>query len=138
MAKQPTYSPNKDEEIRRLREELFLARNALLHVMPTNLQPDLYSYSRYSNPADTHGFVLELCQKVVESISEDQFVVSEGGARRAPCPLCHESGVNPPYEGFKVPEGLTMHLLGKGRAAECIVMRTVKDLARDSWKRHQE
>lgn len=140
MPRRSAYNPfeERDREIRRLQDELFRARVALIDLMKPEARAVLESYYRvkttqdwYRWPDDAAEKIVDLCTDVTERTYQGQ--VYEARAR---CPLCGE-GPQSYYEGrsgFKLPEGLRRHLVGYGRSQECSVFGAARALGRDHYQ----
>ncbi len=126
-----TTSP--EEEIKRLREELYESRTAILDLMPEEARKILMSYYRCQSSEegftwkyDTINQIIGLA-KVLEPNQGAYF------SDRAYCPLCGRGSSAPYEEGFAIPEGLSRHLEGWGTVRQCDVMRATLKLAREYW-----
>lgn len=132
MARYTVTSPY-EEEVRRLKTELYLARRAIIDLMPDEVGRLLGSY--YSCESRHESYVWK--DNVVDALIQrvDASTVSEfpWGERRAMCPLCNLGADSPYVEGFALPEGLRRHLLGWGNTHQCRVTEAAFKLARDHW-----
>lgn len=125
-------SRNADQEqIRKLQDELFEARNDLLHVMlPFEVALMLKRGTKcksYDEFCRWHGEIVEQILALAEPNPEitSPFSLSE----RAYCPLCKE-GSSAPYEkGFALPIGLERHLEGYGGMIRCVVFNAARRMA---------
>lgn len=140
MAKRrpPTlFPPNPFEErIRRLEDELFLARAAIIDLMSEPARKVLDSYYHAENAwawsRDASEKIVSLCTDVSPSLYDGY------DSPRAKCPLCKAGPATPYHEGFALPEGLVRHLLGTHNASACPVFDAARALARDYLKRREQ
>lgn len=128
------YSPPdpKDEQIRRLESDLYLARCAILRLASKEFQEQLTSYRKCKSRSDTYGWIKEVAEHVAqnaEPIESESFL----GQERAYCPLCGDGVSNGYQKGFGLPVGLERHLIGWGNIRRCDVMEAAFRLAHDSW-----
>ena len=95
MARRPTYKPASESEatIRRLSDELFLAREAIIELMGEEARAILSSHYRCNNRMESRGWagvaamkLMDLCHPVSQLMYQGQLF----GSRRAKCPLCHK------------------------------------------------
>ncbi|QIQ21004.1 hypothetical protein [Zophobihabitans entericus] len=49
--------------------------------------------------------------------------------------MCHSNGSSTLREGFAFPEGLRRHLLGEGKAHQCLFIKVAKDIAWSHWNK---
>lgn len=109
-----------------------MARWAILKLAPTPFQEQLKFYRKCKSKSDTHGWIDEVAEHVVQSAepieSESLF-----GRERAYCPLCGDGASTAYQKGFSLPVGLERHLTGSGNTRQCDVMRAAFQLAYGSW-----
>jgi hypothetical protein len=121
--------------VRRLEDELYLARETILRLAPDEFHDLLKSYYSCKTRSESYHWANEVADSVIEKakpIEEDQ-----GWGQRAYCPLCRE-GAQSFYaseRGYSLPEGLRRHLVGFGRIRECSVMEAARRMAQDYWDR---
>lgn len=126
----------RDDELRRLKDELFLARHAIVSLMPEDLQLILMSFWQCESRQDTYGWMYRAAEGVIaraEALSE---ISGWCGGDRALCPLCGAESSAPYDRGFSLPEGLRRHLTGQGRTHQCSVFGAAMAMATESW--HKE
>lgn len=134
----PPICEEQAREIRRLKDELYLARQTIIDLMPENLREILDSYYQikttqdwYRWPDQTAEKITALCTHVTD-FKMGGYVLES----RAKCPLCGD-GPQSYYDGqagFKLPEGLRRHLTGYGRSRECPVFGAARALGRDHYQ----
>ena len=123
-----------ETEIRRLQDELYHARYAIISLMPEETEKILTSYyysckSRQETYRWTDIAAIEIIEFAKILSPEEGSCFSE----RAYCHLCGD-GSNSYYEtGFSVPEGLRRHLVGYGNTHQCRVFEAAEKLARNHW-----
>jgi hypothetical protein len=122
----------RDQEVRRLKDELDDARRTILSLMPDAVHGELSSYSQCESRAASCRWLEDVAARLIERVEATQR--SAYHQPRAPCPLC-DSSPNSPYDegGFTVPEGLRRHLVGWGNVSQCDVTEAAWHLARDYW-----
>jgi len=124
-----------EDELKRLKKELSHTRLNLVYL----------ATQRSPKPFEAHGLLIRSAAKLqtredwwcwerdaLHGVLEIAEVDATGHAR---CPLCGD-GVRDDWgsgkeRGFSYPTGLEMHLEGKGRASQCLVMRTALERAHD-------
>lgn len=138
----PLYYSGDDQaaEVRRLKRELWEARQALVHLMPEHLQSVLENYFRCETKQESYGWRHRAADELIALADELPEAGSMYLGKRAYCPLCRKGSSTPYEKGFSLPEGLRRHLLGFGNTIECSVMVAACQLARDyfSDKFHEE
>ncbi|WP_176080816.1 hypothetical protein [Paraburkholderia tropica] len=126
-----------ERENRWLRNELFIAREALIHHM--DQKGLLGGYMGI----DEHETLIEWKAKTVEAVLADAIVrpgEEMGDPRwpRALCPLCREGAQGArDVRGFAVPTGLKRHLLGELNSRQCDVFAAAVAIARESIRSKQ-
>lgn len=140
MPRRTPFNPfeQHDREVKRLKDELYEARSALVGLMPHEARIILWSYLNiqtaeewYRWPDETAEKIGDLCTDVTQRKYEGYIY-----EQRAKCPLCGD-GPQSFYDGnsgFKLPEGLRRHLVGYGNARECPVFGAARALARDFYQ----
>jgi len=124
-----------DKRIRELEDELFRARQTILHLVSPQAREIFDGMYRLETPRDVYDW-FEGAMKQVIDLAEP-FLAKDGRTgmplgHRARCPLCGESSNDRynPDNGFAFPEGLLRHLLGERKANQCGVAREVVAEAR--------
>lgn len=125
-------------EVRALRDDLHMARHALIELMKPEACAILLSYYEietrqdwYRWPDEAAAKITELCTDVTQRT--DQGYLYE---ERAKCPLCGK-GPESAYDGeagFKLPEGMRRHLTGYGRSRECSVFGAARGLGQERYR----
>ena len=108
-----------EQRIRALEEDLYMARQAIVELMPRNISDALADYRSCSS----YGDFMAWQNRVVALITSTAEVDPKAShfEERGYCPLCR-GGTRGPYElGFKIPGGMEKHLLGDGNAHQCVV-----------------
>jgi hypothetical protein len=134
-----------EQEMQKLKTELFLARHHIIELMPYEVEKILSSYHSHKSRKDGYIWIDETAKKIIshaEPISTEKKPGLDGRVfyfeRRAYCPLC-KRGSSAPYDsGFSLPEGLRRHLVGYGTVSQCVVMEAAKKLAQEYWDRLAE
>lgn len=124
----------RDDTIRHLRDELFMARQTILSLTTPDQQGLLKSYYDCETRQDSYRWESDVAEKLIEGAIALPREQGSYFGPRAFCPLCGD-GTSSPYEtGFSLPEGLRRHLVGwGGRANQCVVLSTAIRLANDHW-----
>lgn len=124
-----------EKRIRELEDELFRARQTVLHLMPPQAQEIFAGMYQLKTPRDVYDWFEGAMKQVIDLadpfLAEDSRTGMSLG-HRARCPLCGESSNDyyNPDNGFAFPEGLLRHLLGERNANQCGVAREVLAEAR--------
>ena len=125
---------NHDERIRRLEDDLYVARHTILELLPEPAQEILTSFLERNTPRERLSWEHDIVEEITALA-----VKIEGAASywqpRAYCPLCGRGTTWAYSEGFTLPEGLRRHLTGWGKAQQCTVMGAAIKLAQSSWQR---
>jgi hypothetical protein len=136
MARQ-SYIPNTavDERIRRLEEELYIARHDIVELMPCQMKDLLTSYYSCETSMEFWRWKHDIAERIASMTEPDPEAASFGYfGDRAYCPLC-KSGSRGPYDrGFALPNGLTSHLLGQGNTHHCPVTHAAFENAHHSLR----
>lgn len=122
-----------EEEIRRLKSDLSMARFAIIELMPPEVGSLLRGYYSCASRNEGHAWLDAVVDPLIERALSSAPPPDRFGEQRAMCPLCGQGSSSPYAEGYSLPEGLRRHLVGWGNARRCIVMETVSNLARDHW-----
>jgi hypothetical protein len=132
-----TYAPSmpSEQRIRALEDELYMARWAIVELMPQHISDLLTDYRSCSSLGDFIAWQ----NQVVALITSMAEVDPEAShfEERGYCPLC-KGGTRGPYQsGFKIPGGMEKHLLGAGNASKCVVteaaFRNARHALRDKF-----
>lgn len=144
MAGRQTYTlPSESEAtIRRLKNDLFLTREALISLMPVEVQEILNSHYRCADkneslhwPGLAAGKIVDLCKPLPRQMFDGYPV----GSARANCPLCgHGAESFYGQEGFAIPDGLFRHLLGTHNSRQCAVFGAAHEMARETRRNREE
>ena len=122
------------QELRGLKEELYMARSAIIELMPDDARKALSTYG-CETWADLTNWMRNAADKitsVADARPASEMGEYMGSADRAVCPLCGHGSRNPHgHKGFVVPGGLIKHLTGDGNARQCSVMEAAWKLGRD-------
>lgn len=120
------------DENRRLKDELFFARDGLVHLL--DKQDLLRGFYGVRDVTQLREWRESAAEKVLAAAwvrpGEEM-----GDARwpRALCPLCGDGAQGArDVRGFAVPEGLRRHLLGELNSRQCRVFGAAEGIARDS------
>lgn len=132
----PTPPPSLlEEEIVRLRNELYFTRRALIEMTPQGAQDVLLNYYNCKSREDVFRWLNEAIEKIVglaEAKPARQMGDYGGSGNRAYCPLCHRGSDNPfGINGFAFPGGLERHLEGSYNARQCDVIKAALGMALD-------
>lgn len=126
------------DEVRKLRQELWLVRHNLVGLMPSKLEQLLSSYYALPEGEEPYNWQDALVEKLLEHASPRPRLEMGGVSSysdRAICPLCGGSSDNPHgEEGFAYPEGLRRHLAGSYNARQCVVTKAAIELAWDHYR----
>jgi hypothetical protein len=119
------------QEVQRLKEDLYLAREAILDLLPDDLGEVARKMSQVHSWEELNDLEKRLTAAVMqkaEPLSPGSYV-STSSSKRAYCPLCR-SGSSAPYEsGFALPDGLQRHLRGEGNTRRCSVTEALFKLS---------
>jgi hypothetical protein len=100
---------SQDDEIRKLKDDLYTARCTVIEILGEEIERVLFSY--------------------LSGMKEGAKPTYDGD--RARCPLCGGSSQAPYAAGFAFPEGLRRHLLGEYNSNMCVVMTIAGELAQE-------
>lgn len=130
---------DKDETIRRLENDLWMARYSLLNTLPSAQRRLLTSYHDCETRNDTYGCLDRIAEEITSAAKSLPSRLPEWMGARALCPLCGGGSSAPFEEGYALPEGLRRHIVGFGNTHQCIFSETAHKLALDDWhKRFSE
>jgi hypothetical protein len=116
-----TYVPStpSEQRIRALEEELYMARQAIVELMPQHISDLLTDYRSCSSSGDFIAWKNQVVALITSMAEVDP--KASHFEERGYCPLC-KGGTRGPYQsGFKIPGGMEKHLLGDGNAHQCVV-----------------
>jgi hypothetical protein len=116
-----------EDEIRKLKDELYFARRAIVNLMPDKISELLGGYFHCETRNDLHRWQGEAIAAIIETASP--LTPHDAYFPRAYCPLCGEGSQGPYEEGFSLPEGLRRHLAGWGNCRQCSVTEAAFALA---------
>ncbi len=128
----PVCEPHdaRDERIRQLESELFMAYYDIVGLAPPPFTELLRSYYKCTSTNDSHRWQHDIADKVVEKLPPSS--ISAGwDSNRANCPLCGGESQGPYQQSFTVPLGLTRHLTGFGNTHQCVIIKAASKLARE-------
>lgn len=124
-----------DPRIRRLENDLYFARQALIDLMPESAQSILNSYRSIKTHEDWWRWPTRAAEQIAEQAEEKAVQRTYQGypieSPRAKCPLCGR-GPQSFYDGsagFALPDGLVRHLTGGHNAHQCSVFGAAHALA---------
>lgn len=124
-------------EVKKLKEELYTVRRALISAAGTDAERILSPHSILvgADPsvpgASERARAWDWLEGVVGQLLDLANPEPTYSENRAPCPLCRGSSKSPYSTGFSFPEGLRRHLLGAYNADQCEVTRAALELATD-------
>jgi len=123
-----------EERIRRLEDDLYLARCTTIGLMPHNVQEIMSGYYSCRSRQESYRWEHEVVDQIIELA--DILSAEEGSyfSDRAYCPLCGQGSLSSYARGFSVPEGLRRHLAGRSNSQQCGVTQAAMSLARDYWQ----
>ena len=121
-------------KIRRLEDELFFAREAIIHLVPPAAREVLIGHRRCQSREELLRWFPLAAETIVEMADAVPPPTCQGypiDHARAKCPLCGQGPESPYYQGYALPEGLTRHLRGTHRSRQCDVFGAAEALARN-------
>ncbi|WAB92725.1 hypothetical protein OSS47_01690 [Pseudomonas citronellolis] len=124
---------DKDKIIDRLRDDLWMLRSNLIHLLPYETVQILSSYHGCLSRKDTYQWLDQISEKII-AYAQPLETKASGWGSRANCPLCGRGADSPYQEGFALPEGLRRHLVGYGNTHQCLFTEVAEYLARDHWR----
>lgn len=122
-----------ENEIRRLKNDLYMARRAVIGLMPPDIGPLLRGYYPCASREEGARWFDDLVDVLIDRAGSAALPASAWGERRTLCPLCNRGSDSPYVEGYALPEGLRRHLTGWGNTHHCVVMEIVSKLAYEHW-----
>jgi len=118
-----------EQKVRKLEEELYLVRDALMHMAGPKAEEILRAPYKLSSQVEVWQWFREAVEQVLglakpRSMEERGDIAYLGD--RAVCPLCGDSAQDfyQSDNGFAFPEGLRWHLLGGRSARQCVVTKS--------------
>jgi hypothetical protein len=120
-----------DQKIKDLESELYLARQAIIDLMPEQRQHILMSFYKCESRQEAYAWR----EKIAEELIGTAEVIRSYDSDRAWCPLCGDGSSSGYEPGYSVPVGLTRHLTGWGRVRQCSVAAAASAIARDHWNK---
>lgn len=126
-----------EERIRKLEDDLYMARALILELTGPDLHEVLYPPSDL-DPRGAHAWFKGAMDRVL--VFADVIAIEEPlrTSQRAVCPLCRgdANDYNRAGPGYVYPEGLRRHLLGANTSTQCPVSKVALDLALKSVRIH--
>jgi hypothetical protein len=139
MPRQPSRTSSPLEaEVRRLKDELYMARATIIGL---SRSPELVELLHDYYSCKTFGEVRDWEQRTADSIIESASRTENPAGRdwdgrlRVLCPLCGDGPQSPYDKGFLLDEGLRRHLLGTYNSRQCSVFQAAHRMALDSARR---
>lgn len=128
------HSDSPEKRIRELENELWIARETLINLLPDKLHTLLNSFEKCKTKEEASQWMKDVIEKILIHVKTDPFD-SRSDRSRACCPLCG-SGTEDRHgeKGFAFPTGLRRHLTGFGNTTMCPVMRQVGPHAKEHWE----
>lgn len=120
------------ERIKKLEEDLWIARYTILNLFTGKLRELLDSYCRYESRPRFDEWENMIAEGLLEHVTILPFH-PEWGHERAYCPFCGMGSQGPYDHGFAIPEGLRRHITGYGNTRKCSVVEQISYLAREHW-----
>lgn len=121
-----------EEEITKLRRELWTARVAVIQMAPPDAQRLFGGMYGCESREAAYKWLHDAVEKAIALAKPAGEMGDHGGIERAYCPLCRGSSSSPYARGFSYPEGLKRHLDGSYNARHCDVMKIALAIAIDS------
>jgi hypothetical protein len=118
----------RDDEIRRLRTDLYDARQVLLDLLPSELRTLLSGWRHDMSEQDFYRWKRDTVAAII-GIAQP-LPLNRFDGPRAMCPLCGRGSSWPYTEGYALPGGLERHLVGEGKTYRRPVTKHAFDLAR--------
>jgi len=134
MPRNRFVSDDRDKKIEQLEEELFLARMAIVDLMPEQLRAVLTANFYCESRELLHEWLRWSVEQIIDAADKrpgHEMGDYPGSGQRAYCPLCGSEASSPYTRGFAFPTGLIRHLEGSHSQQQCSVFRAVERMARD-------
>lgn len=129
--KLPPQDP-RDATIRRLRDDLYVTRRAIIQLMPDDRRALLDAAGHCDTFEDVHAWGRWAADALIGAAAAGADPLLYSGPLRAPCPLCGAEAQTPYERGFSLPEGLRRHLEGTHRSRQCSVFMAAEQLCLDT------
>jgi len=131
----PRGSPPRDgrdleAKIRLLLNDLFLAREAIIDLMPEHLRDCLEESISCHSFEDFENWESWAVDRVIAIAELDAHQLALRGRIRLPCPLCGGAPQSEDLGGYLLPTGLLRHLEGSHRSTRCRVLTSVANECR--------
>lgn len=123
-------SDSRDEKIRRLEDQLYDARKALLRLLPDETRTLLSGWRHNTSEKELDEWEHEIVEAITKLATPLPSTLLDGP--RAMCPLCSGGSSWPYTKGYALPNGLKRHLFGDGNTRSCSVTKHAFALARYS------
>lgn len=124
---------DRDDVVRKLKDELWMARYALLRTLPAELHQLLISYHSCETRKESYRWLDRIAEAILGVAKPLPETIQSWSGPRGMCPLCGDGSSSPYERGFALPEGLRRHLVGYGNTHQCVFTETAVKLARDDW-----
>lgn len=127
-------------QIQQLRDDLYMARRAIIELMSPEAQWILESHYNRPEGQSVWQWAESIAEKVIDLCEDVQQTRHGGepiGAPRAYCPLCGDGSQSFYEKGFALPTGLYRHLIGYGNMRQCDVISAAIALAKASEDRRR-
>jgi len=126
-----TYGTDVTGRIKKLEDDLYMARSTILSLVSDRFSKLLQSYYLCRTREDSSRWLDQVIDQIVDSTEALAGEDSEYFGPRANCPLCGAGSFSPYAKGFTLGEGLRRHLSGWGNVHQCAVTEAAEQLARD-------
>jgi hypothetical protein len=122
-----------DDEIARLKCELSNARQDIIKVSPAPMAMKALLTRTYKQktPDDWRVWRSKVIAAIANLAAPDP-ALSNRYEKRAACPLCNSRGKSNNQNGFRLPDGLEMHLRGSVKGRHCRVIAAAFENARQA------
>jgi hypothetical protein len=117
----------KDERIARLEAEVDEARRDVVEMAPEEMWGALHGYTLCGSRKEQFRWERDVVAAAIALAMPNP--AASHWQPRAPCPLCRGGAHSPDIGGFALPEGLSWHLVGRGRTHQCSVTKAAFRLA---------
>ncbi|MCQ4241909.1 hypothetical protein [Stutzerimonas stutzeri] len=127
-----------EDECRKLRSDLYMARTTILQLMPEAVQEAVKGYISCKSHDDVWQWkrgAIENILLLAQSKPAKEMDEYASSTDRAYCPLCGGSAQTI-YggKGFAFPDGLRRHLEGSYNSHQCSVFEAIQGLGREHAK----
>jgi len=124
---------SKLNRIEELEKELYIARRVIVNFLSENIK-NVYFKHYYINSWDE---MFEWKNNLIDKIIKNANILEKTSIYdyndRALCPICNSDTTTFNVKGFVVPEGLKIHLLGRGGKNQCPVFLQIFKLAESDY-----